>query len=152
MRSYLERAETDVPHLSAEMKDKLLKFKLKHKMFVATSVVDILNLKFEEIDPTFSTSDLSDSDISDLGISYSHHRSIRVKRQAVSRQTSNSSSIATQAMINSALFFYHKAVSIAIAQERRGLLSPASKDTLRRLLDIQVSTLNEKLTQILGNR
>ena len=149
MRSYLERAETDVPHLSAEMKDKLLKFKLKHKMFVATSVVDILNLKFEEIDPTFSTSDLSNSD---LGISYSHHRSIRVKRQAVSRQTTNSSSIATQAMINSALFFYHKAVSIAIAQERRGLLSPASKDTLRRLLDIQVSTLNEKLTQILGNR
>ena len=149
MRSYLERAETDVPHLSAEMKDKLLKFKLKHKMFVATSVVDILKLKFEEIDPAFSTSDLSDSDIS---ISYSHHRSIRVKRQAVSRQTSNSSSIATQAMINSALFFYHKAVSIAIAQERRGLLSPASKDTLRRLLDIQVSTLNEKLTQILGNR
>ena len=149
MRSYLERAETDVPHLSAEMKDKLLKFKLKHKMFVATSVVDILNLKFEELDPTFSPSDLTDSD---LGISYSHHRSIRVKRQAVSRQTSNSSSIATQAMINSALFFYHKAVSIAIAQERRGLLSPASKDTLRRLLDIQVSTLNEKLTQILGNR
>ena len=149
MRSYLERAETDVPHLSAEMKDKLLKFKLKHKMFVATSVVDILKLKFEEIDPTFSTSDLSDSDIS---ISYGHHKSNRVKRQAVSPQTSNSSSIATQAMINSALFFYHKAVSIAIAQERRGLLSPASKDTLRRLLDIQVSTLNEKLTQILGNR
>ena len=149
MRSYLERAETDVPHLSAEMKDKLLKFKLKHKMFVATSVVDILKLKFEEIDPAFSTSDLSDSDIS---ISYSHHRSNRVKRQAVSPQTSNSSSIATQAMINSALFFYHKAVSIAIAQERRGLLSPASKDTLRHLLGIQVSTLNEKLTQILGNR
>ena len=149
MRSYLERAETDVPHLSAEMKDKLLKFKLKHKMFVATSVVDILKLKFEEIDPTFSTSDLSDSDIS---ISYSHHRSNRVKRQAVSPQTLNSSSIATQAMINSALFFYHKAVSIAITQERRGLLSPASKDTLRHLLGIQVSTLNEKLTQILGNR
>ena len=149
MRSYLERAETDVPHLSAEMKDKLLKFKLKHKMFVATSVVDILKLKFEEIDPTFSTSDLSDSDIS---ISYSHHRSNRVKRQAVSPQTSNSSSIATQAMINSALFFYHKAVSIAITQERRGLLSPASKDTLRHLLGIQVSTLNEKLTKILGNR
>ena len=149
MRSYLERAETDVPHLSAEMKDKLLKFKLKHKMFVATSVVDILKLKFEEIDPTFSTSDLSDSDIS---ISYSHHRSNRVKRQAVSPQTLNSSSIATQAMINSALFFYHKAVSIAITQERRGLLSPASKDTLRHLLGIQVSTLNEKLTKILGNR
>ena len=149
MRSYLERAETDVPHLSAEMKDKLLKFKLKHKMFVATSVVDILKLKFEEIDPTFSTFDLSDSDIS---ISYGHHKSNRVKRQAVSPQTINSSSIATQAMINSALFFYHKAVSIAITQERRGLLSPASKDTLRRLLDIQVSTLNEKLTQILGNR
>ena len=149
MRSYLERAETDVPHLSAEMKDKLLKFKLKHKMFVATSVVDILKLKFEEIDPAFSTSDLSDSDIS---ISYSHHRSNRVKRQAVSPQTSNSSSIAPQAMINSALFFYHKAVSIAITQERRGLLSPASKDTLRHLLGIQVSTLNEKLTQILGNR
>ena len=151
MRSYLERAESDVPHLSAEMKDKLLKFKLKHKMFVATSVVDILKLNFEEIDPTFSTSDLSDSDIS---ISYSHHRSNRnrIKRQAVSPHTSNSSSIATQAMINSALFFYHKAVSIAITQERRGLLSPASKDTLRHLLGIQVSTLNEKLTQILGNR
>ena len=150
MRSYLERAETDVPRLSAEIKDKLLKFKLKHKMFVASSVVDILKLEFEEIDPTFSTSDLSED--SDTSRTDSHH-SIRVKRQAISpQQTSSSSSIATQAMINSALFFYHKAVSIATAQERRGLLSPASKDTLRRLLDVQVSTLNEKLTQILGSR
>ena len=111
MKAFMQDVRTRQHSLSPELREKLYTHTVKHKMFVVKNLVRILHLDSGHLneDAVSHFPDLFD------GQGSNNHSKRRSKRSEESR---HQDSIATTAMINSALFFYHKSVAIAMAHER----------------------------------
>ena len=172
MKTFLKDVRSQPTRQSPELREKLYTQTLRHKMYVVRNLIRILDLDSDDLDANAATyfPDLFKDNSSDT----TNHRFKRSGGSPLKSSVATTRSISTSSMINSALFFYHQSVSIAMSHERyagttnefmnnldlkvdfppysrQGLMSPAIKEQFHYVLNSQMSTLNHRLSSIVGD-
>ena len=116
MKTFLKDVRSQPTRQSPELREKLNTQTLRHKMYVVRNLIRILDLDSDDLDANAATyfPDLFKDNSSDM----TKHRFKRSGGSTLKSSVATTRSISTSSMINTALFFYHQSVSIALSHER----------------------------------
>ena len=101
-----------------EVLSKVYFLKILFRLYSAADKMHVDRNLVQSLSPTNSDFGNSVDKFLDLLAAVANNSTVRVKRSQNQGQSKARNSIVTTGLVNAALFFYHKSVSIATAQDR----------------------------------